>query len=71
MKKHSLIVSFILLSIGLCGCQQNNNEKAANELPAIQPLETKAEFIEEDFVYRLLTEQAEYAKNEPKRFMQN
>ncbi|MFJ7826075.1 hypothetical protein [Psychrobacillus sp. NPDC096623] len=65
MKKHSLIVSFILLTIGLLGCQQNNNEKVANELPATQPLETKAEVIEEDFVYRLVTEQAEYGKNEP------
>ncbi|MCK1999749.1 hypothetical protein MPH47_21425 [Psychrobacillus psychrodurans] len=65
MKKHSLIVSLILLSIGLLGCQQNNNEKVANELPATQPLETKAEVIEGDFVYRLVTEKAEYGKNEP------
>ena len=58
-------MSFILISIGLLGCQQNNNEKVANELPPIQPLETKAEVTEEDFVYRLVTEKSEYSKGEP------
>ncbi|WP_192797369.1 hypothetical protein [Psychrobacillus glaciei] len=65
MKKLSLIVSLILLSIGLLGCQQNNNEKVDNEPSDNEPLDTKAEVIEEDFVYRLVTEKAEYGKNEP------
>ncbi|WP_227522045.1 hypothetical protein [Bacillus solitudinis] len=65
MKKISLILSFLFLSIGLFGCQQNNNEKVDNEPSDIQSLETKAEVIEEDFVYRLVTEKAEYGKNEP------
>lgn len=65
LKKHRLVMSFILISIGLLGCQQNNNEKVANELPPTQPLETKAEVTEEDFVYRLMTEKSEYIIGEP------
>ncbi|MFF2754465.1 hypothetical protein ACFVR1_12060 [Psychrobacillus sp. NPDC058041] len=65
MKKIGLILIFLFLSIGLFGCQQNNNKKVDNEPSDIEPLDTKAEVIEEDFVYRLVTEKAEYGKNEP------
>ena len=58
----------MFLSIGLFGCQQNNNEKVDNEPSNTQILETKAEVIEEDFVYRLVTENAEYSRNEPIKF---
>ncbi|MED4456371.1 hypothetical protein [Metabacillus fastidiosus] len=63
--KISLILSTMFLSIGLFGCQQNNNKKVDNEPSDTQTLETKAEVIEEDFVYQLVTEKAEYGKNEP------
>lgn len=65
MQKISLILSFTFLSIGLFGCQQNNNEKVDNETSYTQTLETKAEVSEEDFVYRLATEKTVYGKNEP------
>lgn len=65
LKKISLMLSFLFLSIGLFGCQQNNNKKVDNEPSDTQPLETKTEVIEENFVYRLVTEKAEYGKNEP------
>lgn len=65
LKKISLILSFMFLSIGLFGCQQNNNEKVDNEPSDTQTLETKTEVIEADFEYRLVTEKAEYSKNEP------
>ena len=63
LKKNSLILSFLILSIVLFGCQQNKNVN--NEPSDTHPIETKAEVIEEDFVYRLVTEKAEYDKNEP------
>lgn len=65
LKNIKLILPIMFLSIGLFGCQQNNNEKVDNEPSNTQTLETKAEVIEEDFVYRLVTENAEYSKNEP------
>ncbi len=65
MKKLSFIMSLVLLSIGLLGCQQSNNEKVDNKVNASQTLETKAEVIEGDFVYRLVSEKTEYSKNEP------
>lgn len=55
----------MFISIGLFGCQQNDNENVDNEPSETQPLDTKAEVLEEDFVYRLVTEKAEYGKNEP------
>ncbi|MGG3890038.1 hypothetical protein [Metabacillus fastidiosus] len=63
-KKISLILSSMFLSIGLFSCQQNNNKKVNNEPSDTKTLETKAEVIEEDFVYRLVTEKAAYGKNE-------
>lgn len=65
LKNIKLILPIMFLSIGLFGCQQSNNEKVDNEPSDTQTLETKAEVIEEDFVYRLVTEKAEYSKNEP------
>lgn len=65
MKKISLILPVLLLSFVLVGCQQNSNEKVENEPSNIRFLETKAEVAEEDFIYRLVTEKAEYDKNEP------
>ena len=65
LKKISLILFFMFLSIGLFGCQQNKAEKVDNTPSNTENLETKAEVTEEDFVYRLVTEKAEYGENEP------
>ncbi len=65
MKKISLILSFLFLLIVLFGCQQNSNEKVDNKPSDTRIIETKAEVTEEDFIYRLVTEKAEYGKNEP------
>ncbi|WP_053178221.1 DUF4362 domain-containing protein [Peribacillus loiseleuriae] len=65
MKKISLILSFMFLSIGLFGCQRNNDEKVDNAPSITENLETKAEVTEGEFVYRLVTEKAEYGEDEP------
>ena len=65
LKKISLILFFMFLSIGLFGCQQNKAEKVDNTPSNTENQETKAEVTEEDFVYRLVTEKAESGENEP------
>lgn len=55
----------MFLSIGLFGCQQNNDKKVDSETLNTENLGTKAEVTEGEFVYRLVTEKAEYDENEP------
>ena len=49
----------------LFGCQQNKDDKVDNTPSTTESLETKAEVTEGEFVYRLVTEKAEYRENEP------
>ncbi|MFC9542134.1 hypothetical protein ACFTQ7_19990 [Lysinibacillus sp. NPDC056959] len=65
MKKISLILSLMFLSMGLFGCQQNNDKKVDNATLNTENLGMNAEVTEGDFVYRLVTEKAEYGENEP------
>ena len=45
--------------------QQNTSEKTAIAPSNTESVETKVEVTEGDFIYRLVTEKAEYAENEP------
>ncbi|MEK3763364.1 hypothetical protein [Solibacillus sp. FSL K6-4121] len=65
MKKITMILSFAFITLILFGCQQSNDKKLDNEMSNTDNLETQAEVIEGDFTYRLVTEKAEYSKNEP------
>ncbi|MCM3356844.1 hypothetical protein [Psychrobacillus sp. MER TA 171] len=65
MYKIGFLVSLIVLSLCLVSCQQKVDRKVDTEPSDTKPLDTKAQAIEEDFVYRLVTEKAEYGKNEP------
>ncbi|WP_339213836.1 hypothetical protein [Solibacillus sp. FSL W8-0372] len=65
MKKITIILSFVFISIILFGCQQSNDKKLDNEVSYTDKLETQAEVTEGDFTYRLVTEKAEYSENEP------
>ena len=65
MYKIGFLVSLIVLSLCLVSCQQKFDRKVDTEPSDTKPLDTKAQAIEEDFVYRLVTEKAEYGKNEP------
>ena len=65
MKKISLTLSFLFLLVGLFGCQQNTSEKVAIAPSNTESVETKVEVTKGDFIYRLVTEKAEYAENEP------
>lgn len=65
MKKITMILSFVFISIILFGCQQSNDKKLDNEVSNTDNLETQAEVTEGDFTYRLVTEKAEYSENEP------
>ena len=65
MKKINLIIFLAFLSIILIGCQQNTDENVDNAPSTTKNLETKAEVTEGDFIYRLVTEKAEYSENEP------
>lgn len=65
MKKKSLIISFMFLSIILTGCQQTNDKKGVQEATEIDKLGTQDEVTEGDFIYRLVTEKAKYSENEP------
>ncbi|WP_225223907.1 hypothetical protein [Solibacillus merdavium] len=65
MRKITVILSFVFISIILFGCQQSNDKKLDNEVSYTDKLETQAEVTEGDFTYRLVTEKAEYSENEP------
>ena len=65
LKKVSLILSFMFLMVVLFGCQQNKDDQVDNTPSTTESLETKAEVTEGEFVYRLVTEKAEYRENEP------
>ncbi|MEK4522506.1 hypothetical protein MKX96_12860 [Psychrobacillus sp. FSL W7-1493] len=65
MYKIGFLVSLIVLSLCLVSSQQKVDRKVDTEPSDTKPLDTKAQAIEEDIVYRLVTEKAEYGKNEP------
>mgnify|MGYP003470970624 FL=1 len=50
MKKITIILSFVFISIILVGCQQSNDKKLDNEVSNTDKLETQAEVTEGDFM---------------------
>ena len=50
MKKITMILSFVFISIILFGCQQSNDKKLDNEVSNTDNLETQAEVTEGDFM---------------------
>jgi hypothetical protein len=60
----SLLLILLVLLLASCASQQGSTNISASELNNYEVISTKSEVNEGDFVYRLVTEKAEYRINE-------
>lgn len=67
MKNITLILAIVLMAFGLLGCQKTEQVEEKPELPIPESLSNKAEAIEGDFIYRLVTEKNDYDEGEDVR----
>ncbi|MFC7677965.1 hypothetical protein [Paenibacillus sp. GCM10028914] len=67
--KKSIVFLFLIMAVVVAGCNENKNP-AADRTPAMMDeniMKTKDEVVTDDFIYRLVTEQANYAEGDSVR----
>ena len=63
MKNITLLLTIVLMSIGLLGCQKSDQVEKEQESTNKESLSKYAEVTKDDFVYRLITEKVHYPEN--------
>lgn len=64
MKNITLLLTLVVMSIGLLGCQKSDQVEKKQEPTNKESLSTHAEVTKDDFIYRLITEKVRYSENE-------